>query len=77
MIKNDFHTAQYEPFLNDATAALFKLTHCPSANRASSLSVLRYCVGTLGSFAWGEVSADDGATWRLAVEFLARRVDAA
>jgi hypothetical protein len=30
------------------------------------------------SFRWrGEVSADDGATWRLNVEFLARRVDLA
>jgi len=38
---------------------------------------LRYCVGTLGSFARGEASADDGATWRLAVEFFARRVDPA
>jgi len=55
-----------------------RLSNCsPSSRRSNPKNAGHDPISTRIDLARGEVSADDGATWRLAVEFLARRVDPA
>jgi len=67
-----------------ASAAVHKrrtLTACgfqiarPSSRRSNPKNGGHDPISTRIDLARGEVSADDGATWRLAVEFFARRVE--